>query len=103
MTAPGVGPKKTGTRLKRGQALQVMTYPRARTKALLVQVAREIGRPLSSFMIMAALMAAAKLRGREIGELIPADELRLYRTARVYRKRGTHAKRGSRAKRTSAR
>jgi hypothetical protein len=66
MNAPGVQAKKKGRRVKRGKCLQVVTYPRKRSKALLVQAARDHGRPLSSFMILSALMMAAKLRGCEI-------------------------------------
>lgn len=78
MNAPGVRAKKTGTRLKRGRALQVMTYPRARTKAQIVQAAREVGLPVSSFMIIASLNAAAALQGCEVPDLIPHTELRQY-------------------------
>jgi len=95
MNAPGVQAKKTGKRVKRGKCLQVMTYPRKRSKALLVQAARDLGRPLSSFMILSSLMAAAKLRGCEIQELIPRDELEQYRAARVDRGGSFRATRGS--------
>ncbi len=40
MKAPGVAAKKTGKKLKRGQALQIMTYPRANAKKALVDASR---------------------------------------------------------------
>jgi hypothetical protein len=78
MRAPGSRAKKTGTTLKRGRATQIVCYPRLRTKAVLVEASREVDRPLSSFMIMASLGAAAALQGCEIAELIPPDELQQY-------------------------
>ena len=86
MKAPGVRARKRGTKLKRGAATQVMIYPRKKTKAVLVQASRDIRRPRSSFLILAALKEAAALRGCEIKDLIPADELEQYRKSRVYRK-----------------
>jgi hypothetical protein len=53
MRAPGIPAKKAGTKLTRGAALQVMVYPRPRTKGVLVAASREVDRPLSSFLIMA--------------------------------------------------
>jgi hypothetical protein len=78
MKAPGIRAKKTGTKLKRGAALQVMVYPRPRTKGVLVAASRDVNRPLSSFMIMAGLTAAAALNGCEIADLVPPDELQQY-------------------------
>ena len=78
MKAPGSRAKKTGTKLKRGLATQIMCYPRLKTKAVLVQASRDVNRPLSSFMIMASLRAAAALQGREVTDLIPQTELRQY-------------------------
>lgn len=78
MNAPGVRAKKTGTRLARGKALQVMVYPRAQTKKALVQASRDVSLPLSSFMIMASLNAAAALRGCKVADLIPDTELCRY-------------------------
>jgi hypothetical protein len=95
MKAPGVRAKTTGTKLRHGAALQIVCYPRRRTKAVLVEASREVDRSLSSFMIMASLRAAAALQGREIADLIPADELQQYRTSRVDQKRTAAAKRAS--------
>ena len=78
MNAPGVRAKKTGRRLARGKALQVMVYPRAQTKKALVQASRDASLPLSSFMIMASLNAAAALQGCKVADLIPDSELRRY-------------------------
>jgi hypothetical protein len=75
MKAPGTPAKKTGKTLARGRALQVMVYPRPKTKAALVQASREVNRPLSSFMIMASLKAAAALQGCKVADLIPQTEL----------------------------
>jgi hypothetical protein len=93
MKAPGVRAKKTGTKLARGRAVQVMCYPRRKTKGVLVEAARDVNRPLSSFMIMASLKAAAALHGCEVADLIPPDELRQYRTSRIDRKHSSAAKR----------
>jgi len=78
MKAPGIRARKTGKRLQRGKALQVMVYPRKETKAALVQAARDVSRPLSSFMIVASLNAAAALRGCKVADLIPQTELLQY-------------------------
>jgi len=83
MKAPGVLARETGTKLKRGKALQVMVYPRAKTKKALVNASREVSLPLSSFMILSALKVAAELRGCEISGLIPPDELQRYRASRL--------------------
>jgi hypothetical protein len=78
MRAPGIPAKTTGKKLIRGAATQVMIYPRPRTKAALVEASREVNRPLSSFMIMSGLTAAAALKGCEIADLVPPDELQQY-------------------------
>ena len=92
MKAPGVRARKRGTKLKRGAATQVVVYPRQKTKGVLVQASRDISRPLSSFLILAGLKEAAALRGCEIKNLIPADELEQYRKSRVYGKRNNGGK-----------
>jgi hypothetical protein len=86
--APGVAAKKVGKKLKHGRALQIMCYPRLRTKGILVQASRDAGLALSSFILLSAIEKAAKLRGCGISDLIPADELQRYRTYRVGPKRG---------------
>ena len=78
MKAPGIRAKKAGTKLARGAAVQVMVYPRPDTKGVLVEAAREVNRPLSSFMIMASLSAAAALKGCAVADLIPPEELQQY-------------------------
>jgi hypothetical protein len=78
MMAPGIRAKKKCTTMRRGAATQLMTYPRPKTKGVLVEAAREVNRPLSSFMIMASLSAAAALKGCAISDLIPPDELQQY-------------------------
>lgn len=75
---PGVKAKENGTPLKRGAALQVMTYPRPATKAVLVRAAREHGQSLSSFLILAGLEKAASRKGCEVKDLLPPDELHQY-------------------------
>jgi hypothetical protein len=106
MKAPGIQAKKRGTKVKRGRALQIMCYPRAGAKAALVEAARDVNRPVSSFMVLASLQQAAALRGCEIKDLVAADELEQYRKSRVYRRRSKAAKRAllrTRAKRTGIR
>ena len=78
--APGVRAKKGGSKLKRGEAVQVMCYPREKTKSLLVEASRELNLSLSSFMVLSSLKEAAALRGCDIADLgIAPDELRRYR------------------------
>jgi hypothetical protein len=79
MTAPGVRAQKKGTKLKHGAALQVMVYPRRKTKGVLVDAAREMELPLSSFLVLAGLKQAAALQGRDIASLVDPEELQLYR------------------------
>jgi len=76
MKSPGVKAKKVGTRLKHGVAVQVMTYPRRKTKAILVEASRDTNVSLSSFMVLAALKEAAALKGCQLTDLLPPDELR---------------------------
>jgi hypothetical protein len=78
MKAPGVRAKKRGTKLKRGAAVQVMCYPRPKTKAALVEASRKNKRALSSFMVRASLKEAAAIQGCKITDLIPSDELEQY-------------------------
>lgn len=75
---PGVKAKENGTPLKRGAALQIMTYPRPATKAVLVRAAREHDQSLSSFLIRAGLEKAAIRKGCEVKDLLPPDELDQY-------------------------
>jgi hypothetical protein len=75
---PGVRAQKRGTRLKRGAAVQVMAYPRPKTKAVLVEASRKDGLSLSSFLIRNGLKRAAVQRGCKIEDLVPPDELRQY-------------------------
>ena len=78
MKPPGTRAKKRGTQLKRGLAVQVVCYPRPKTKAVLVEASRRSKRALSSFMVLASLKEAAAMRGCKISDLIPADELGQY-------------------------
>jgi len=55
-----------------------MVYPRAQTKRALVEASREVSLPLSSFMIIASLKAAAALQGCNVADLIPQKELNQY-------------------------
>ena len=75
---PGVRAKEGGTKLKRGAAVQVMTYPRPETKAVLVKAARENGQTVSSFLILAGLEKAAARQGCTVENLVPEQELRPY-------------------------
>lgn len=76
--APGRQPWKRGTKLRRGAATQVVSYPRARSKAVLVQASRELGVSLSSLLIGSGLAMAAKLAGCSVADLVPKAELRQY-------------------------
>jgi hypothetical protein len=79
MKAPGTRAKKKGTKLKRGAAVQVVCYPRPKTKAVLVDASRKANRALSSFMILASLKEAAVIQRCKLTDLIPLDELQQYR------------------------
>ena len=79
MKAPGPRARKTGKKLKRGAAVQVVCYPRPKTKAALVEASRKTNRALSSFMILASLKEAAVIQRCGVEDLIPPDELQQYR------------------------
>jgi len=81
MVAPGVRAKKTGKKLKRGRALQVMVYPRSKAKGVLVDAARGMDLTLSGFLVLAGLKEAAALQGCDIANLVPPDELLCYRSS----------------------
>jgi len=89
MIAPGVKARKTGTKLKRGAALQVMVYPRRKTKGVLVDAARDMDLTLSSFLLLAGLKEAAALQGCDMASLVAPDELERYRSS-AQRKRSPH-------------
>jgi hypothetical protein len=72
---PGTHAKKTGAKLKRGAALQVMIYPRLATKSVLVEASRQAKQKLSSFIQLSALRDIARSRGCGLEDLIPKTEL----------------------------
>lgn len=80
--APGVVAKKIGKRLKRSAAIQLMLYPRLAAKSAIVSGSRAAKLPLSSFCIKAALKETAFVLGCSISDLIPEEELRIYRRLR---------------------
>jgi hypothetical protein len=73
---PGVNADKNGTPLKRGAALQVMTYPRPISKAVLVDGARIFGQSLSAFMVIAGIEKIANHLKKPITDLVPLAELK---------------------------
>ena len=58
--------------------MQVVCYPRPKTKAVLVEASWKAKRSLSSFMVLASLKEAAAIKKCEIADLIPANELEQY-------------------------
>jgi len=82
MKAPGVRAETKGTKLKRGAAVQIVCYPRPKTKAVLVKASWKARQPLSSFMILASIEKAATLNKCEITQLVPQAELGSYRRER---------------------
>ena len=78
MKPPGYRARKVGTKLKRGAAVQVVCYPRPKTKAVLVEASRRVKRSLSSFMVLSSLKEAAAIHRCEICDLITQDELEQY-------------------------
>jgi hypothetical protein len=76
--APGVRARKKGTKLQRGKAMQIVCYPRPKTKAVLVEASWKAKRSLSSFMVLASLKEAAAIQECEIKDLVPPDELQQY-------------------------
>jgi hypothetical protein len=98
MKSPGTRAKKTGAKLKRGAAVQIMCYPRPCTKRVLVGTAYKPKRSLSSFILMASLKEAAMIEGCRIEDLVPPEELQQYckmppTSVRVDPKRSAAAKR----------
>lgn len=85
--------KRKGTRIKNGRALQVVTYPRERAKAALVEASQQAAQGLSAFLIIAGLEKAAKMKSLATGkeykaqDLVPDEEY-----AELLRKRGGKAK-----------
>lgn len=71
----GKDAKKTGARQKGGQVLRITIYPRARTKALLVEEARSLKKSLSNYVLLTVLADIAKSRKVALDELLPEDEL----------------------------
>src|SRR5208337_3977158 len=82
MRAPGRSAWKRGTKLKRGAATQIVTYPRPKTKSALVEASRQLGISLSSLLIGSGLGVAAKLAGCSVRDLVPEAELRQYMRGR---------------------
>jgi hypothetical protein len=82
MRAPGRSAWKRGTKLKRGAATQIVTYPRPQTKSALVEASRQLGVSLSSLLIGSGLGVAAKLAGCSITDLVPKAELLQYMRGR---------------------
>lgn|GEM_PF-3317350 len=82
MKAPGHRALKKGTRLERGKATQIVTYPRPRAKAALVEASRKLNVSLSGFLVGVGLAIAAKVDGCSISDLVPEDELRQYMRGR---------------------
>src|SRR5271165_2327821 len=76
--APGRRAWKTGKKLKRGAALQIMAYPRPGAKRVLVEAARDLGISLSSLLVGGGLSVAAKLAGCSVTELVPRSEVDQY-------------------------
>lgn len=80
---PGTHAKKGGAKLKRGAALQLMIYPRAATKSVLVEASRQAKQKLSSFVQLAALRDIARSRHCELADLIPEIELNVLLSQRA--------------------
>lgn len=78
MKAPGKRAQATGTKLKRGAAVQIVCYPRPVTKLILVEAARKSNRSLSSFIILSALEEAARIKGVHVDQIVPPEELKQY-------------------------
>ena len=91
MKAPGRRALPSGTKLKRGAAVQVVCYPRPITKAMLVHACHMANRSLSSFMILASLKEAAAIKGCRVEDLVPPGELEQYERVRLQYNRETNA------------
>lgn len=72
--------KKTGATHKDGRVLRVTIYPRAKTKALIVDEARSQKKSLSNYVLLTLLTDIAKSRHQALDELLPADELEALRS-----------------------
>jgi hypothetical protein len=90
---PGPRAKRGGTPIKNGKGIQVTSYPRERTKSVLVVFAAQANQGLSAFLIIAGLEKAARMKTLATGkectaqDLVPADEY-----AELLRKRGGKGK-----------
>lgn len=86
---PGPKAKRTGTQIKNGRAVQTVCYPRAHAKAVLSLYAEKSDQALSSFLVIAGLEKAAKMKSVATGkphlaqDLVPEEEY-----AELLRKRG---------------
>jgi uncharacterized protein (DUF1778 family) len=67
---PGPAAKAKGTPLQRGKALQLMARIPSKVKQILEKAARKEGRPLSNYMLVAAVVRAAKGRRTSVKLLI---------------------------------
>lgn len=98
VAGPGPQASSKGTPINNGKALQVVTYPRERAKAVLVEYSRKCSQSLSAFLLIAGLEKAAKMKELATGrlykaeDLIPEDEY-----AELLRMRGGKGKRGGKA------
>ena len=90
MKATGTRAEESGTRLKRGAAVQIMCYPRPCTKTVLVKGSRKADQPLSSFMLLASLQRIAVMEGCKIEDLVPLEELQQYAKRASTSVRGAH-------------
>src|ERR1035437_8958617 len=77
MKAPGKRAQATGTKLKRGAAVQIVCYAGPVAKLLLVEAARRSNRSLSSFLVLSGLGEAARLKGVRLDQIAPGELERL--------------------------
>jgi hypothetical protein len=66
--------RSQGTKMERGQATQVMIYPRLKTKDVFVKKATAAGQRMSGFIILNALKNIAREEGCNVDDLIPKNE-----------------------------
>jgi hypothetical protein len=99
-SGPGPRAKRSGTPAKNGKGIPIWSYPRERTRSILVQASEKVGQSLGSFLILAGLEKIARAKAEEstlvncahltaedlqlgVQDLIPAEEY-----AELLRKRG---------------
>ena len=69
--------QKNRTKVNRKGAVKIVCYAGAVSKLLLIEAARRSGHSLSSFLVLAGLGEAARIKGVSLDEIAPEELERL--------------------------